>query len=374
MPLMAALLPSRPKYQQLKQALTRQIGRQAPGDRIASENELVRDFGVSKHTVLKALTELVNEGVLYRQQGRGTFVAARTAPENGAPADAPAGAIGVVMPLLGEDPALTPAFRILAGVSQQIESAATRRHVLFRNSTGDPEKEAAQIDELRHAGASGVLLYPAYDSSHPTLDALQRLREARIPFVVIDHQLAAPEAVFVGTDDRAGAIELVRHLIERGHTRIAHVTLPENWFASSTPAHHRAEGYRKALQAAGLPFNERWVAHRTGEDCATALEQLLRDEPRPTAIFAVDAFTCIRLYHAIRARGLRIPEDVALAGFDDIPTAALLDVPLTMMEQHFSRIGALAAEQLRLRIETGAPGLQAIRLTPALRARRSTGA
>lgn len=369
---MPVLLTQTPKYQQLKQMLVEQIdaGRYAPGARIASENELVREYGVSKHTVLKALTELVNEGVLYREQGRGTFVAGTTGRR--AVATTSTGAIGVVVPILGGELTLSPAFRALAGISHEAEAASPKRHLLLNNSTGDPGREADQLEELRRERVVGVLLYPCFNSGPRTVTALNRLRREGIPFVLIDHALSESPADFVGTDDRKGAALLTEHLIAQGHQRIAHVTLQKTWYRDSAPAQDRFTGYRDALQAAGVPFGERWFQHRVKDTCTEALRQILRCDPRPTAIFAVDAFTCLLLYREIRAKGLRIPEDIALAGFDDVPAAAMLDVPLTMMEQDFSRIGALAFQRLTELIQNRASEPRSIRLEPVLHARRST--
>lgn len=370
---MPVLVTQTPKYQQLKQALAEQIGagRYHAGDRIASENELVRDYGVSKHTVLKALTELVNEGVLYREQGRGTFVADTTARKS--PATTATGAIGVVLPILGGELTLSPAFRTLGGISHEAEAASPKRHLLLSNSAGDPGREADQLEELRRDRVAGVLLYPCFNSGARTVTALNRLRKDGIPFILIDHALAEPPADFVGTDDRKGATTLVQHLIAQGHRSIAHVTLPKTWYRDSAPAQDRVAGYRDALQAAGLTLDERWLQHRIKDTCTEALHQILRCKPHPTALFAVDAFTCLQLYREIRARGLRIPENLALAGFDDVPAAAMLDVPLTMMEQDFSRIGVLAFRRLSELIQNGTSEPQNIRLEPVLRARRSTG-
>lgn len=367
---MPGLVEQTPKYRQLKRLLVEQIdaGRYAPGARIASENELVREYGVSKHTVLKALTELVSEGALYREQGRGTFVAGtpgRKAAETGA--------IGVVVPILGGELTLSPAFRALAGISQAAEAASPPRRLLLSDSAGDPGREADRLEELRRERVAGVLLQPCFNSGPRTVTALNRLRKDGIPFVLVDHVLSEPPADFVGTDDRRGAAALTEHLFAQGHRRIAHVTLPKTWYRDSAPARDRAAGYRDALQAAGVAFDERWFQHRVKDTCTEALRRILRCEPRPTALFAVDAFTAFVLYREIRARGLRIPEDLALAGFDDVPAAAMLDVPLTMMEQDFSRIGALAFQRLGELIRNVAGEPRSVRLEPMLRARRSTG-
>lgn len=367
------LTRQKPMYQQLKAIILERIesGRYAPGDRIASENELSREFKVSKHTVIRALTDLVSQGVLVRKQGRGTFV--REWREERTPGSAIGHPIAAIMPLLEEDPLLSPATRILAGASGRLESDDMRRSIVFCNSLLDADREAELIETFRSQRPSGLLLYPSYESGTRTVEALQRVAADGIPFVLVDHDLPDANGNFVGTDDHKGAYEAVRHLIERGHRHIAHLTLPKEWFKYSLTVRDRFAGYRRALEEAGIEFDERMLLHRRGEDVGPALDELLAMEPRPTAVFAVDAFTCMQLYRAIRRRGLAIPGDIALVGFDDIEIARLVDVPLTMVRQPFAQIGEVAIECL-LTSQPGKTRPMKIRLAPELVVRESSGA
>ncbi|MBN2711186.1 MAG: GntR family transcriptional regulator [Planctomycetes bacterium] len=359
-----------PKYAQLKQILLDRIkaGELKAGDKISSENELVTEYGVSKHTVLKALTALVNEGVLYREQGRGTFVARREPSVK----TVAAGTIGVIMPFLTDEPLVSPASRILNAVSHGIEKYDKYR-IILRNSAGNSVSEAAQIEECLDAGVAGMIVYPGYETSGQTADALRRARSAGVPFVLVDHNLPELEASFVGTSDVAGAFELVTHLVRQGYRRIAHITLPRKWFDKSSAAKERAEGYCKGLEAHGIKFNSDLVKYRTKDDCTEVLGSLMDLKEKPTAIFATDAFTCIQIYRALREKGIRIPQEIALAGFDDIPTASLLDTPLTMMRQSFEKIGEKALGHLVNMIEGGNHKAVSLRVAPRLVIRASTG-
>jgi DNA-binding LacI/PurR family transcriptional regulator len=197
------------------------------------------------------------------------------------------------------------------------------------------------------------------------------LRARGIPFVVFDPTVELPDDVpFVGATNWAGGRSAARHLIGLGHRRIAVIGGPERALCCQA----RMDGYRSALGAAGLPVDPGLVV-RTGftreEGRAAALDLLSRAE-RPTAIVAGNDLQALGVYQAARALGLRIPADLSVVGFDDLPIAALVDPPLTTVRQPLTEMAA-AATELALTLGRGlAPPQIGLELATSLTVREST--
>lgn len=171
----------------------------------------------------------------------------------------------------------------------------------------------------------------------------QQLRARGIPVVVFDPTVELPEDVpFVGATNWAGGRSATRHLIELGHRRIAMIGGPEHVLCCRA----RLDGHRSALDAAGLPVESELVVHAglTHEDGRAAALGLLRRPDPPTAIFACNDLQALGVYQAAREVGLRIPTDLSVVGFDDLPMAALVDPALTTVHQPLLEMASTATE------------------------------
>ncbi|WP_244871588.1 LacI family DNA-binding transcriptional regulator [Catellatospora sp. TT07R-123] len=182
-------------------------------------------------------------------------------------------------------------------------------------------------------------------------DQRNQLRARGIPFVVVDPTTELPDDVpFVGATNWAGGRSAARHLIELGHRRIAMIAGPDQVLCCQA----RVDGYRSAMTAAGLPADASLVA-RTDLDQkgghTAAMTLLSRPDP-PTAIFASNDLQALGVYQAARQLGLRIPADLSVVGFDDLPVAALVDPPLTTVHQPLTEM-AVAATELALALGRG---------------------
>jgi LacI family transcriptional regulator len=219
-----------------------------------------------------------------------------------------------------------------------------------------------------------ILWYLGGDANLPTLQAL---RAARIPLLFIDRRPPADFAAdYVGVDNEQAAEEVVKHLLARGHRSIAHVS---NFDTASTVM-ERLAGYRHALTAAGIPFRPELVqkapdppGDHTTDGCETLLDTLLSLPDPPTALFAVNDYVALRLLAILRGRNIRVPEDIAIAGFDGIERWMPGKPFLTTANQPFERIGRRAVEILLQRIEKGPASVcQHILLEAPLSAHAST--
>jgi LacI family transcriptional regulator len=191
---------------------------------------------------------------------------------------------------------------------------------------------------------------------HTSAPALFQLLDRNIPVVRLEAvRKNAGERPLdnVYLDNVAAAETAVRHLIEKGHRRIGMLAGQEG------PTAYRVIGYTRMLEQAGEIVDEKLIQQgdfneKGGYD---AMRALLEQTPRPSAVFAANDLMAMGAYLAIKEAGLRIPDDVAVVGFDNIPTAKLVSPPLTTVDQFQHRVGQRAAEMLFERLNgTAVPG------------------
>jgi len=158
-------------------------------------------------------------------------------------------------------------------------------------------------------------------------------------------QLPDTDIPFVDIDAYAGAKAAVSHLIESGHQHIAMIT---NAPLSYTSAQQRRNGYMSALKTAGIPVNESQIKEGNYMPASgfQAMNELLNQSPHPTAVFIASDVVAMGALRAIKARGLKVPENIAVVGFDDIPLAEYFDPPLTTVRLPAYGLGWAASERL----------------------------
>jgi DNA-binding LacI/PurR family transcriptional regulator len=224
-----------------------------------------------------------------------------------------------------------------------------------------PGAAAAALDQLLAQSVEGIIVIA------PQEVVLERLAGARldVPYVALG---GGPEAKDreLTVDQIAGARAATRHLIDLGHEAIAHISGPLTWFE----ARARVRGYEAELAEAGLVPLEAPEGEWTSESGYRAAHLLL-DRGGVTAVFASNDQMALGVYHAALERGLRIPEDLSVVGFDDIPEAAHFWPPLTTVLQDFTELGRRSVESLVGEIEGGEESA-AGSLRPSLIVRNST--
>jgi len=260
-----------------------------------------------------------------------------------------------------------PFFTTLA---RGVEDAASDAgfSVIFCNTDESEVEQDKHLTVLIRKRVDGILLVPAGSTSTSMAFARQRT----VPVVVLDRTVPNACIDTVRCDSEHGAYELTRLLLELGHSRIAMLSGPP---AVST-ASDRVAGYRRAMAEAGASLCETLIfsGQFTQASGHSMAEAAFRLNPPPTAVFASNNFIAIGAYRAVRKAGLRIPEDIALVAFDDLPPALVLEPFLTVAAQPAYEMGRKATELLLARLAGQLPPeRQEIVLPTELVVRRSSG-
>jgi LacI family transcriptional regulator len=254
---------------------------------------------------------------------------------------------------------------ILQGIEETVFAAGYG--LLFANSADSQEQALRCLDVFRANQVAGLLLSPVQTDRRD----VQLLERAGIPYVLLLRYFADLVADAVILNSQHGGFLVTNHLLEQGHSRIGHIGGPTH----ISSAQDRLAGYRHALQSHGVLYRKNLVgaAPFTIEGGYTAAAQLLDRPDRPSAVFAATDLQAVGVLRAAQERGLRVPDDLALVGGDDIDLAEYLEVPLTTFRQPARQIGRQAAELLISRIQGDETAPQRIVLQPTLVVRRSSG-
>ncbi|MBC8265075.1 MAG: LacI family DNA-binding transcriptional regulator [Anaerolineales bacterium] len=237
-------------------------------------------------------------------------------------------------------------YPFLAEVARGVGSAGLELgyNVILCDSDGDLEREAEYIELLQEKKADGIVFVAASESS----GHVQALIEQEMPVVVCDRELPGMEVDTVIADNVGSGYQATEHLIELGHRRIGCIAGPQVLEVSTK----RVEGYKRALEQHGIPLSEELVVRgnfRSRGGYEAMWELLALDEP-PTAVFACNDLMAIGAICAASQKRLRIPQDVAIVGCDDIALASFTNPSLTTVAQPKHEMGTAAVEMLVERI------------------------
>ncbi len=244
---------------------------------------------------------------------------------------------------------------ICRGIDQELVKAGY--DLMLYTTHHEKDKEAKYVKAITNGLTDGLLLLvPLVQASY-----LAMLRSQNYPYVLIDQGDITGESSIVDATNRQGAYDATRYLLELGHRRIGFIAGIKE--VNSTK--ERLEGFKAALQEYGLLLDETLIAQGffDAESAIQATNLLLGLEPRPTAIFASNDLSAFGAMEAIRKANLRIPEDISVIGFDDIPQASITYPKLTTVRQPLDQMGRVAVKLLLEQIQN--PDLEPRRVTLA---------
>ena len=339
---------SLPLYRQVETYLRAQIssGALQSGDMLPPVKDLCAQFGGINHlTVRQAIKNLAEENLVRSIQGRGSFVTEQQARER---------RISLVLPHL-ED---TLFIRIAKGAQEVLEAQGV--HTIILDSRGSESTEAGHIANLKNLPLDGALIFPIADSN--IAEQIFKLKLDDFCFVLVDRYFEDIAAPCVVVDNYGGGYAGASYLAQRNRGRVG-------WIGEmrSTTARLRLAGFRAALNDAGIACPGSLIYDlELGSNAPTpyhqaararvreAVESLLQQQPRPDALMCCDDLSALFALERLRELNVKVPDEIALVGFDDVPEAH--SKGLTTVRQPMLEVGRQAAQMLLGRMQrTGLP-------------------
>ncbi len=355
-----------PKYLQLKEEILSWIagGRFRPGDKLPSENELAEQFSLSRQTVRQSIGELVQEGWLAREQGKGTFVSRQSAERRSSTGNR---TVGVITTSISDY--IFPS--IVRGIESSLKDKGYRLLLSSTDHRKDRERECLEM-MLSHA-VCGLIVEPTKSAEgNPNFDNYLAIEDHGIPMLMINESYPDLESPSLRMDDDAGGMMAATHVLELGHRRIA------GFFKTDDlQGVRRMKGFIRACREHRVPSDGakivRYSTEDKGERPQAMLREMLTSEHRPTAIVCYNDQLAVSLLDTIRELGLRIPEDLSVVGYDDSFLATATETKLTTIEHPKSALGEQAASLLIAQLERGiVPSDKETLYPPKLIIRQST--
>lgn len=326
----------RPKYEQVQEQLLQKIlsGELQPGDKLNNEIQLADEYGVSAITIRKALSLLMESGYIYRVRGSGSFVSnpwQKKTPAKGKKL--------IAMMLIQQSYAEMSLMRIISGIQRTLSQRDC--NLLIDWNSPLPQISMEGIERMLRQQVDGFLIYP-FDPARDR-EGYDQILNHGIPYVLLDRYDALKPSLYVGSNNFMGGAMAARTLIELGHERI--MFLSHLFFLSSEQERHA--GFCQAMREAGLPCGPEWLM--TFPDYDVIARRVRAGEVTAIACCS-DRLAEIAIRELLN-RGLRIPEDVSVFGFDDNIYSPSNPIPLSTIQQNFELIGQRAAELLLWRLE-----------------------
>ena len=309
-----------PLYKQIKKNIIEKIisGDLRVGDLVPSESEIMNEYNVSQITAKNALNGLVDDGIIYRMQGKGSFVS-KDAPilspkpilgdKSGTENKKLNGIIGVLFPYLNTK----LEYRLLYYLDFFLYQSGYQ--MLLHNCHESKEEESRTLKNYLSLGVDGMIIFPAVNEQYN--ESILRLSLDRFPLVLIDRYFKGINTFHVVSDNYKGVYDAVTILLNKGHRRIAYLS-PK--IINST-TEDRSIGFEKAFQDKNLSIDKNlWLTSldstNNDEDFGTVL-RFYRNNPNITAVFTVDVHMLDLTMQALRQLNRKVPDDIEIFTFDE---------------------------------------------------------
>jgi len=332
---------STPLYLQIKEMIETMIenGELKPGDRVPTEAEMIEKYQVSRVTIKNAYKLLVEEGIIFRIAGKGSFVSTKELlPDNSR--ELPK--IGFLSPMINDHFAM----KLFQGIEEGCKEADLM--LMIRQVTLQSEERKA-INDMIQCGAEGLIIFPVDGETYS--EEILNLKTRNFPFVLVDRYLPGIKTNSVTSDNYLGGVLGTEYLIGKGHTHIGIISGTKSTTASSED---RFQGYLDAIKKHQLLTNPSYWLTRIDEltyQQEDIYEQYISDwlssNPNITAVFAFSSLMAEHVYQVARSMGKQIPEQLAILSYDN-PDIKIMDTSpfFSSIEQNTEEMGLQAVQLL----------------------------
>ena len=337
-------------YKAVKNDLLRRIidGNMRPHEKLPSEGTIALEYDVSKMVSKMALNALEEEGYLYRKPRSGSYVADRDAAQSAAMA-AKAKFVCIIVPMF--DPYCAD---IVAGLGRHFKELGC--NIALRITNGSFAQEEAALNELAALDSvAGIVLFPT--SRRFCGDQLLHMQLDRYPIVLIDTIFRELSLDSVSHDHYKGAFDMTNHLLDMGHEKIC--------FLSSTIAEmysrqERVRGFQDAILARDMVFDKKMVRELSFLETPTDYSLFLDQLQDTSCVFCGNDYIAKEVYTHAQSRGIKVPEDLSLAGYTDNALLSFMSIGLTTVRQPVNRFCAEVSQLLQRRIQDPSKQIESI--------------
>jgi len=303
------------------------------GEQLLTENEIATKFNVSRHTVRQALNELEKGGYIYKEQGKGTFCSSRDK-------NTQKGTIAVITTYISNY--IFPS--IIYGIEEVL--SAEGYNLMLLNTNNEKQKEAECLEKIIDNEVVGLIIEPTMSAcENVNLEWYKKLEKKDVPYIMINAKYDELDPAYVVVDDIEGEYITTKYLLQLGHRKIAGIFKRDD-----LQGVNRELGYRKAMDEFGIELNSSFVnSFETKEETYAPYaftSNLIQRKERPTAIVCYNDQIAIYVVQAILDAGLRIPEDISIAGYDDSHTSISKELRFTTVGHPKEDMGRRAARLL----------------------------
>ncbi|PRX16185.1 GntR family transcriptional regulator [Orenia metallireducens] len=336
-----------PKYIQVKNNIEKIInsGQLKPRDKLPTESELCEIYGVSRHTIRKALNILEQDGLVYKKQGLGTFCS-----DNQKKKTYNIGFISISL----HDYIFSD---ILAGIDSVLHKNGYQ--IILGNSKDDHYREKEILNEFLKKDVDGLIIEPAKSGyAYPNINLLERFVDNNIPVVILDSDFDNNKFNYVTVNDQQGGYLATNHFIEEGHENIAVI-----YKGLHKPSINRFKGYEQALKENNIPVYNDYIKkyyisefenlQNFEQEIKSLVIELLEVDKSPTAIFCFNDQVAILVKEILDDLNYQIPEDISIIGFDDSKLVRLRHISITSVTHPKMIAGERAANIILENIDSG---------------------
>jgi DNA-binding LacI/PurR family transcriptional regulator len=303
-------------YEKVKMKILEDIKTLDVDQRIPSRIQLAKEYGVTRTTIERAISELVGEGYLYSKDGSGTYISGSTIAEKSEPNTQSHKQWGVILPNILED--------TYPGILRGIEDVASNNNIVTQvcNTDNDPVKQSQYISNMISYGVSGVIIVPSIIEDG-NVSVFNEIGEKSIPLVACNRGISGIQSPKVISNNYHGGYLAAKHLIENGYRNIAFIAS-----ISYSVSIERYQGYLAALSDYGLEANEEFVNFEDYSSLSVNLDkvnkigyervkEMLAKDNRPDAFFCFDDLIAQGAYYAISNSGFQVGTEIGLVGYND---------------------------------------------------------
>lgn len=303
-----------------------------PGDRLPSEHEFQAQYNVSRHTVRTALNRLENQGIIYKEQGSGSFVSDSTKQNLQKE-------IGVITTYISDY--IFPS--IIRGIEKELTELGYSMILTSTNNTVEMEKRA--IEMMVQRKVDGLIIEPTKSAYYnPNIGLYLHLKEMGIPIMMINAKYDEIDSPMVVLDDFQAGYDVTKYLIEQGHTRIGGI-----FKVDDRQGKERLRGYIQACYEFGIEYNSKNVLIYETETLLKVLQDRAHDivkQKNVTGFVCYNDKVAIELLNIIWQHGFSVPEDFSVVSHDNSNLSSMTKVHLTGIDHPKSELGKEAAQRL----------------------------